>query len=108
MSATEYSAAVVTDSQADRKMLWLRAYARKRRWDEETILVPFEMECTVRSYRRKAGEWETWARDSQTSGHAAYVRRQAALWTGMLDHAERRFRDARTRHSPQAVAESAW
>ncbi|PIL26690.1 hypothetical protein GSI_11217 [Ganoderma sinense ZZ0214-1] len=29
-----------------RRMLWLRAYARKARWDEELELVPFEMDCT--------------------------------------------------------------
>ena len=35
-------------------MLWLRAHARKQRWDEELELVQFEMECTIRSFARKA------------------------------------------------------
>ena len=87
---------------ADRKMLWLRAYARKRRWDEETTLVPFEMECTLRTYQRKVAEWQGWAVDSRTRGHAAYARRQAGLWKSMLDHAAGRFTDARARQLPQS------
>ena len=72
-------------------MLWLRAYARKERWREESILVPFEMECTVRYFERKAEDWERWRLNSATPGHDAYAARQADMWRRLANHASNSF-----------------
>ena len=71
-----------------RKMLWLRAYARQQRWDEELIMVPFEMDCTVRKFRTKAEDWEGWGRSPRSAGHAAYAAKQKALWLDLARHAQ--------------------
>nr|VWP01792.1 Cytochrome P450 monooxygenase AKT7 (EC (AK-toxin biosynthesis protein 7) [Ganoderma boninense] len=84
-----------------RRMLWLRAYARKARWEEERELVPFEMECTVRSFDGKARQWETWAVDGgRTPGHEAFAQRQIALWQSLRDHASAAFAAARANFVP--------
>nr|VWO96150.1 Amino acid permease family protein [Ganoderma boninense] len=81
-----------------RRMLWLRAYARKCRWDEELELVPFEMECTIRSFERKAVEWEELAGIDITEGHGAYAQRQVELWRTLRDHASAAFATARAKY----------
>ena len=85
---------------ADRRMLWLRAYARKARWDEELVLVPFEMECTVRSFEHRAAEWEKWLPLSATPGHTAFAHRQVAMWLSLRDHAVAAFAATRAAYIP--------
>ena len=34
------------DMTSVRQMLWLRAYARKCRWDEKVVIIPLEVEST--------------------------------------------------------------
>ena len=85
---------------SDRRMLWLRAYARKARWDEELVLVPFEMECTVRSFERKAAEWEEWLPLGATEGHCAFAHRQVAMWQSLCDHAIAVFATSRATNIP--------
>ena len=81
-------------------MLWLRAHARKARWDEELELVRFEMECTVRSFRRKAEDWEKWRALGSTAGHIAYANRQRAMWLSLRDHAASAFATERMKYVP--------
>lgn len=81
-------------------MLWLRAYARKRRWDKEIELVPFEMDCAVRSFGSKARDWEAWTAESQTSGHSAFGFRQVAMWQSLKDHASSAFAAVRSISKP--------
>ncbi|KAI1790343.1 hypothetical protein LXA43DRAFT_1095489 [Ganoderma leucocontextum] len=83
-----------------RRMLWLRAYAWKARWDEELELVPFEMECTIRSFERKAADWERWSTQSSTTGHAAFAHRQVAMWLSLRDHAAAAFATTRMMYTP--------
>ncbi|KAI1783693.1 hypothetical protein LXA43DRAFT_902998, partial [Ganoderma leucocontextum] len=82
------------------RMLWLRAYARKARWDEELELVPFEMECTIRSFERKAADWEGWLPLGGTAGHTAFAHRQVALWRSLRDHASSAFATGRAKYIP--------
>ncbi|TFK89216.1 hypothetical protein K466DRAFT_38375 [Polyporus arcularius HHB13444] len=77
-----------------RRSLWLRAYARRERWMEERVLVPFEMECTVRYFKKRATDWEGWSRTGSTPGHLAYGQRQADMWRRLATHAEKAFADA--------------
>ena len=81
-------------------MLWLRAYARKACWDEELVLVPFEMQCTVRSFEWKAAEWEKWLPLGATDGHVAFAHRQVAMWRSLRDHAVAAFATARNANIP--------
>ena len=72
-------------------MLWLRAYARKHRWEEAEIIVQFEMECTVRFFRTYAEKWEGWGAGAPSAGHRCYAAKQQAMWSGLGDHASRIF-----------------
>ena len=72
-------------------MLWLRAYARKLRWEEEEIIVRFEMECTERFFRGFAARWARWGAESRSAGHTCYVAKQRAMWLGLAEHASRSF-----------------
>ena len=90
----------LTAPTLDRRMLWLRAHARKQRWDEELELVQFEMECTIRSFARKAEEWEKWRDLGSTPGHIAFACRQRAMWLSLREHAAAAFSTARIRYTP--------
>ncbi|KAI0704605.1 hypothetical protein C8Q76DRAFT_624078 [Earliella scabrosa] len=74
-----------------RRMLWLRAYARKQRWEEEEIIVRFEMDCVERFFRGYAARWETWGRGASLAGHGCYAAKQRGMWLGLADHASRSF-----------------
>ncbi|KAI1784921.1 hypothetical protein LXA43DRAFT_1100891 [Ganoderma leucocontextum] len=69
--------------QQYRRMLWLRAYARKQRWEEEITLVPLEMEWTVQSFAYRATEWK------------------AAMWEELRAHAAKAFADIQRRYVPR-------
>ena len=72
-------------------MLWLRAYARKLRWEEEEIIVQFEMACTERFFRGYAARWGTWGLEGTSAGHGCYRAKQRAMWLGLAEHASRSF-----------------
>ena len=72
-------------------MLWLRAYARKLRWEEEEIILLFEMECTERFFRGYAARWATWGEESRSVGHGCYAAKQRGMWLGLAEHASRSF-----------------
>lgn len=81
-------------------MLWLRAYARKARWEEELELVPFEMDCTVRAFEWKAADWEEWLPLGATDGHSAFAHRQVEMWRSLRDHASAAFATSRATYVP--------
>ncbi|TBU22471.1 hypothetical protein BD311DRAFT_676027, partial [Dichomitus squalens] len=85
-----------------RRVMWLRARARKCRWDEERILVPFEMECVVRSFKKKETEWCDLAQSADLSGHRAYAHHQAAMWRGLKEYAEDIFRCVQMEVQPES------
>ncbi|KAI0712611.1 hypothetical protein C8Q76DRAFT_622017, partial [Earliella scabrosa] len=74
-----------------RRMLWLRAYARKLRWEEEEIILQFEMECTERFFRGYAARWGTWGGSASSVGHGCYAAKQCSMWLGLAEHASRSF-----------------
>ena len=73
----------------------MRAHARKRRWEEEVVLVPFEMDCTERAFDHRVKVWEALALEAEFPGQRAYANRQAAVWRGLRDHASKMFAAAR-------------
>ncbi|KAH9900333.1 uncharacterized protein BXZ73DRAFT_28719, partial [Epithele typhae] len=82
--------------QSIKKSMWLRAYERKCRWEEELLWVPFEMACTVRSHKNKAEEWKSRAQltrldDEGLHGHQVYAYGQAATWEKLAENAHRDF-----------------
>ena len=95
-----FAISVLTKFMTDRRMLWLRAHARKARWDEELELVKLEMECTVRSFARKAEQWEQWESLSTTAGHTAFAYRQRDMWLRLRDHAAAAFATGRMKYIP--------
>ena len=75
-------------------MHYLRARANKDRWNEEFLLLGYEMEWTVRSYKREANIWReraARAKENGEPGHAAYGLRKSALWEDLISLAEERF-----------------
>ncbi|RPD63605.1 hypothetical protein L227DRAFT_497044, partial [Lentinus tigrinus ALCF2SS1-6] len=61
------------------RVVWLRAYARKSRWEEEVVLVYVEMLRTVEEMRRAARVWEGRANTELRGGYRAWATRQAHL-----------------------------
>ena len=72
--------------------MWLRAHARKCRWEEEVILVEEEMRRTKETYLYEAIRWEGRGNVSGLNGgQKAWTAKQAALWKSLHSHAQREF-----------------
>ena len=78
---------------------WLRARAKKLRWQEEIALIPREMEWTVAFFLYKAKQWKTTADSSRTAGPRAYALRQRAMWMHFADRATSSFNQCRLQYS---------
>jgi hypothetical protein len=75
---------------------WLRARAQSGRWNEEVILVSYEMQWTIRYFLHQAQEWERLKATSPNSGNltpgpAAYAARKAAMWQWLALTTKQRF-----------------
>jgi hypothetical protein len=75
---------------------WLRARAQSGRWNEEVILVSYEMQWTIRYFLHQAQEWERLKATSPNSGNltpgpAAYAARKAAMWQWLALTGKKRF-----------------
>jgi hypothetical protein len=62
------------------RVSWLRAKARKERWEEEIELVGREMEWTVRSFQHHEEVWRQRADKAKGSGQKAYAWKQSSTW----------------------------
>jgi hypothetical protein len=72
---------------------WLRARAQKNRWQEELMLVGYEMEWTTRYFLHRAEKWQAQLGDENLqAGPKAYAARQAAQWGDLASDAEQAFR----------------
>ena len=61
-------------------------------WNEEYILVGYEMGWSVRYFLHKAAEWESYSIEPGLSaGAIAYAARQVARWQQMANQADRSF-----------------
>ncbi|KAK7022765.1 hypothetical protein VNI00_016968 [Paramarasmius palmivorus] len=62
---------------------WCKTYARKRRWDEELLLVEEEMRRAVAALQHEASVWrsrvDTSSADARVEGRNAYAYRQASI-----------------------------
>jgi hypothetical protein len=74
---------------------WIRARAQKSRWEEELLLVKYEMEWTTRSFVHKAREWQDrFEQPDVDPGPKAYAARQSSQWRRIAYDADRLFRSA--------------
>lgn len=72
------------------RISWLRAKARKERWEEECILLKSEMEWTTRYYKHKSAGWTELALGADDDKkHLAFA--QSELWKFMHDRAKAEF-----------------
>ena len=71
---------------------WLRAKARKDRWEEEMELVVSEMNWTVECFKYHEKRWERRAEGTQGLGQKAYAWKQKAMWENWGKSAEERFK----------------
>jgi hypothetical protein len=79
---------------------WLRARAKKIRWEEEIELIPKEMEWTVLFFKHKAEEWQSLVDIAGTSGQRSYAERQRAMWTGLQYKTTESFNICRAQNRP--------
>ena len=70
---------------------WLRAKARKERWEEEIELVRCEMDWTVNCFQHHERIWRERAEGADGPGHRAYAWKQWAMWNEWVGMAETRF-----------------
>ena len=76
-----------------KRVHYLRARALKKRWEEEHILVNYEMQWTVRFFLKKGENWRLGAyTEDISSGARAYAFRQVSRWEGMAVHSDRIFK----------------
>ena len=72
---------------------WIRARSQKNRWEEELLLVKYEMEWTTRSFLHKAKVWQDRFEELNVGpGPKAYAARQSSQWRCMASEADRLFR----------------
>jgi hypothetical protein len=71
---------------------WLRAKARKERWEEEMELVVSEMGWTTNCFKRYEGIWKQRAEEATRPGHIAYAWKQSSTWGKWARTAEETFR----------------
>ena len=72
---------------------WLRARAQYHRWEEEKLLVHYEMTWTVRYFLNEGKKWKDRSTNSFISlGAIAYAARQTATWIGRAASASKYFK----------------
>ncbi|KAI1784368.1 hypothetical protein LXA43DRAFT_901757, partial [Ganoderma leucocontextum] len=82
------------------RVVWLRAYARKTRWEEEITILPIEMECVLQSFRKTTRTWDMRYSTHTSARHRAFAARQASLWKGMHSHASTTFANVIAMYQP--------
>jgi hypothetical protein len=75
---------------------WLRARAQSGRWNEEVVLVGYEMQWTIRYFFNKADHWENLLAAQKETGHltlgpAAYAAQKAGMWRWLPLKAKKHF-----------------
>ena len=79
---------------------WIWARAQKHRWDEELLLVKYEMQWTTRSFLHKAREWEVRFEEPNIDpGPKAYAARQSSQWRSLATDADQLFRSANSEYT---------
>ena len=78
---------------------WLRARAQWHRWKEETELVQYEMQWTVRYFLHESYTWkERSLNPNVLDGAKAYAAQQSDIWYGRAAMADKYFRFTNKNH----------
>ena len=77
---------------------WLRARAQKEHWEEEVILIQYEMQWTVQYFLHNRGLWEEHHRNSIGLGLVAYAAHKASMWNFMALHADHTFSEQNSQY----------
>lgn len=78
------------DPTAVYRISWLRAKARRDRWEEECVLLRSEMEWTTNYYKNKSEEWSRLGTGSEgDKKHLAFA--QSEMWIFLRDRAKGEF-----------------
>lgn len=84
---------------AVQRIHWLRARAQWYRWKEETQLVQYEMQWTVRYFLHESHRWkERSLNPSVLDGPKAYAARQSDIWYGRAAAADKYFKLSNKSH----------
>ncbi|KAM6490431.1 hypothetical protein JOM56_014104, partial [Amanita muscaria] len=85
-----------------KRVHWLRARAQMTRWQEELLLVTYEMQWTVRYFLHQTTKWESaLSHPNITPGASAYASRQKMKWHKLTCRADKAFRsESRSYLSP--------
>jgi len=70
---------------------WLRAKARKERWEEEMELVVGEMSWTVNCFKHHERAWKQRGEEGKGLGETAYAWKQKSMWGKWVKLAEDAF-----------------
>ena len=86
-------AADLTVTQVTR-VNWLRAKARKTRWEEEVVILQHEMTWTQMWFEHQMIKWKgrmEAANLASKMGHHAYAAKQVRIWSEFGQHARTEF-----------------
>ena len=79
---------------------WLRARAQKNRWEEELLLVKYEMQWATRYFLHKAGQWQDrFLIPDADAGPKAYAARQSSQWKYLASEVDAMFRSANSEYT---------
>lgn len=66
----------------------MRARAKFKRWEEESILIPSEMHWTILFFQNKAARWRQLATVTDSPGHICYAHKQIHMWTDLANRSQ--------------------
>lgn len=77
-----------------KRVHFLRARALKMRWEEEHTILNYEMQWTVRFFKKKSEKWQVGScSPGISSGAKAYAIRQEFRWKGMAINSDSIFKN---------------
>ena len=74
---------------------WLRAKARRDRWNEELLIIKHEMKWTILWFEHQMKEWQGRLGrgvEEKKPGHVAYAEKQVAMWKRFMRQGEHGFK----------------
>ena len=78
-----------TDCPEVQHVHWIQVQAQKNRWEEELLLVKYEMQWTTKSFLHKAQQWEDRFEEPNVNpGPKAYAAWQSSQWRSIVLEAD--------------------
>jgi hypothetical protein len=87
-----------------RRIHWLHACAQNNRWQEELVLMMYEMQWTVHHFLNQSLKWTLAAnRPNIMPGPQAYAHRQSMIWQRLATAADIGFRQTTSQYQSPAM-----